>query len=66
MIAIINQQNQEEVIYDLNVQLFNVLPKPLARVYWRELDEMIQGGLDEETAYTYVNRWIKEHNDDDY
>ena len=65
MTAIINQPNQEEVIYDLNTQLFNVLPKPLARVYWRELDEMIQDGLDEATAYTYVNRWIKEHNDDE-
>ena len=65
MTAIINQPNQEEVIYDLNTQLFNVLPKPLARAYWRELDEMIQDGLDEATAYTYVNRWIKEHNDDE-
>ena len=59
--AIINLSNYDEIVYDLNVQLFNILPSMVAKRKWNELDEMIQGGLTEEAAYNYVNGWIKYH-----
>ena len=64
-IAIINLSNEEEIVYDLNVQLFNVLPKMIAKRRWAELEEMISNGLDEASAYNYVNTWIKEEEDHD-
>ena len=61
MMAIINLPNQEEIIDDLNNQIFNCIePKVLARAYWSTLEEYIYGGISEETAYMYVNKWIKE------
>ena len=63
--AIINLPNEEEICYDLNVQLFNVLPKMIAKRRWAELEEMISNGLDEASAYNYVNTWIKENEDHD-
>ncbi len=62
MIAIINLPNSKEIIYDLNCQIFNVIePKCLAKIYWDELEEMINGGIDEHTAYTYMNEYLQEY-----
>ncbi|RLA60978.1 MAG: hypothetical protein DRQ78_09080 [Epsilonproteobacteria bacterium] len=63
MMAIINLSNQDEIVYDLNVQIFNCIePKSQAKARWAELEEMISDGLDEATAYSYVYGWIKENN----
>ena len=65
MMAIINLPNQEEIIDDLNNQIFNCIePKSLARVYWSTLEEYIYGGISEETAYMYVRKWIKEEEEE--
>ena len=58
-LAIISLPNSEEIVYDLNVQLFNALPSDIAKKRWNELDEMIQDGLDEETAYNYIHEWLR-------
>ena len=59
----LNEGLQEEITYDLNVQLFNVLPRWLAQRYWAILETYIDGGIQEDAAYTYVNGWIKEYLD---
>ena len=63
MMAIINLPNQEEIIYDLNVTIFNVLPSHIAKIRWNELNEMIQEGLDEESAYNYMNGYCRDENE---
>ena len=60
-LAIINLSNQEEIENDLNNQIFNVIiPKCQARARWAEMEELISGGIEEETAYNYVMQWIDE------
>jgi len=62
-LAIINLSNQEEIIADLNNQIFNCLtPKSHAQGRWIEMEDMIAGGIEEHTAYSYLIQWINEHN----
>ena len=64
MLAVINQQNYEEVEYDLNCMVFNVIePKSQARVVWAEVEDYLYNGASEEFLYRLVGERIKDNKD---
>ncbi len=64
MLAVINQQNYEEVEYDLNCMVFNVIePKSQARVVWAEVEDYLYNGASEEFLYRLVEERIKDNKD---
>ena len=59
MMAIINLPNQEEIIYDLNNMVFNIIePKSTARVVWQQCQDLISGGATEAFMYDFVSEQI--------
>ena len=62
MIAIINNNNLEEILEDINNVLFNtVTPKSLAHSLCMELEEYIENGASEEFIYREMAQMIKEN-----
>ena len=62
MMAIINLPNQEEIIEDLNNQIFNIFDRSEAEIKWQEMEEMIANGISEASAYRTLYIWIEEYN----
>lgn len=62
MPAVINLPNREEIEYDLNVTIFNVIePKSQARLVWEEVEYYLLEGASEEFLYQLMKERIKEH-----
>lgn len=60
MLALINTLAYEEVMEDLNNQIFNCIgPKSMAKIVWIEVEEMAAEGSTEEFLYNYVKEEIE-------
>ncbi len=60
--AIINLPNQEEIIEDLNNQIFNIFDRSEAEIKWQEMNDFIANGISEASAYRTLYIWIEEYN----